>query len=213
MEIRDLNEEIERRTERLRTLHELCVVSSSKKGKLYGLGFNDPEHDLILVNFQRLLACLFRPKPPTGLSTTVIITDIINAARNVVFVSSNSTSEITIFANFTGGGVYDAQYGAELAFGNPATAPTPTRTDYELASLVVRFTPSGTISDEILYRVTVTGSYVWAAGGTVREAGLSEQFFDTSTGAWRKFLMCHDGVSDVPVPVGGTVSVTYSFAL
>jgi hypothetical protein len=209
-EIRDLNREIQERLQTLKPMQELVVVKSFKKGKCYGIGLNDPEKDLVLRNLVRLIGGLFRPRPDADLTTSITLYDNTNTARS-----------LNISINFGGGGSganvfnyssYLAPYGrvgTVLGFGNPATAPTPARTDHELASLVTTITPSSTTIDETNWRVTVTGSYVWTAGGTVRETGLYGNFC-YGNGTWALFLLYHDAVNDVVVPAGGTVSVTYT---
>jgi hypothetical protein len=59
----------------------------------------------------------------------------------------------------------------------------------------------------------ITGSYVWTAGGTVRETGLYGNLC-YGDGAWTLFLLCHDAIDPgVDVPAGGTLSVTYIIQL
>jgi hypothetical protein len=188
-------------------MQELVVVKSFKKGKCYGIGLNDPKKDLILRNLVRLIGGLYRPRPDADLTTSVTLYDTGNVARTVRTMYSSST-EMGTFTHSNIAGAF-ARAGTLLGFGNPASAPTPARTDYELASLVATIVPSGTAVDETNWRVTVTGSYVWTAGGTVRETGMYAYWADT-TPAWRTFLIYHDAVSDVVVPAGGTVSVTYT---
>jgi hypothetical protein len=190
-------------------MQELVVVKSFKKGKCYGIGLNDPEKDLILRNLARLIGGLFRPRPDADITTSITLYDNTNTARslNITLNFAGGISKANVF-NYSS---YSAPYGrvgTVLGFGNPPTAPTPTRTDYELASLVATITPSSTTIDETNWRVTVTGSYVWIAGGTVRETGLYGNFCYGDS-AWALFLLFHDAVSDVVVPEGGTVSVTY----
>jgi hypothetical protein len=196
-EIRDINREIQERLSTLTPMKSLVVVKSCKKRKCYGIGYNK-QGDLILRNFQRMLKDCF--KIYGAVNTTSAVLDLTGATKYISFYTG---SDDTFLAKvYTGGGT-------RLAFGNPATTPTPARTDYELASLVARFNPSLVQSDEVNWRVTITGSYVWTAGGTVRETGLSIAGNDTSKVAL-EFLIYHDAVSDVSVPAGGTVSVTYT---
>ena len=213
-QIRDLNREIEEKLAELQPMRALVVVKSFKKGKCYGIGFNDPEKDLILRNFARMLAALFRPKPPASAALSISLTDITNTARTVkVAYHGTFTTDDGVFnyINSTGNWAF---HGVELAFGNPATPPTPTRTDYELVALVARFPPSSTAVDETNWRVTVTGSYVWTDGGTVRETGMNAYWgVGGVSPLWFRFLLFHDAVSDVSVPPGGTVSVTYTIQL
>lgn len=209
-EIRDLNREIQERLNSLGTLKTLVVVKSFKKGKCYGIGLSDPKKDLIMRNLVRLMGALYRPVPPLNLNQSVTLTDVSNAARTVYTSAGGLDTYVFNTATQGFGPTYFFREGVLLGFGNPASAPTPARTDYELASLVSTIIPSGTTTDETNWRVIVTGSYVWIAGGTVREAGLYGQFYYTSTGTFASFLLYHDPVSDVPVSVSGTVSVTYA---
>jgi hypothetical protein len=180
-------------------MQELAVVKSFKKGKCYGIGLNDPEKDLILKNFVTLMGGLLRPYPAAPVVTNVTLYDNTNTSRSVGAYQST----VTAFFNEYSGGVL-------LGFGNPASPPTPAREDYELAALVARITPSSTTVDTINWRVIVTGSYVWSAGGTVRETGFYGQWRDTG-GTLRIFLLFHDAISPgVDVPAGATVSVTYA---
>jgi len=195
-EIRDINREIGERLTQLQPIKELVMVKSFKKGKCYGIGYNR-DGDLILRNFQRLLAIC-----------TKIFGDGTNSAS--VINLAGATKAIRVYSGGSDTYFYltTSQAGSRLAFGNPVSTPTPARTDYELASLVARFSPSSVVSDETNWRVTVTGSYVWVAGGTVRETGMSLVGND-STAAAVEILIYHDAVTDVVVPAGGTVSVTY----
>jgi len=201
-EIRDLKREMQGRLSNLKPMKELVIVKSFKKGKCYGIGLNDPKKDLIMRNFQRLLAGVLRPKPSSDTYTTVSLTDTGGVTR-----TPSICSDVSVFNRSTNAPL--AVLGTMLGFGNPATAPTPARTDYELASLVSTITPSSTTSDETNWRLVVTGSYVWTAGGTVRETGMYGNFCYASA-TWTLFLLYHDAVSDVVVPAGGTVSVTYT---
>jgi len=203
-QIRDLNREIDERLHSLAPMRELVIVKSTKKGRLYGIGFNSAKDDLILRNLIRVIGGLYRPRPAADLNTSVSLTDITNVARTVRTGWNTTPTMIT----GTAGGD-QTRAGSLLGFGNPAAPPTPARTDYELASKVAEIVPSGTTTDETNWRVAVTGSYVWAAGGTVRETGQYEQWYDEA-GTRRTFLIYHDAVSDVVVPAGGTVSVTYT---
>ena len=197
--IRDLNREIQERLQALRPMQELAVVKSFKKGKCYGIGLNDPGKDLILQNFVTLMGGLLRPYPAAEVVTNVTLYDNTGTSRTV----SAYQSSLTAFFNYYNGGVL-------LGFGNPASPPTPARTDYELAALVTRITPSSTTVDTTNWRVIVTGSYVWTAGGTVRETGLYGKWNDTGSTV-RIFLLFHDAISPgVDVPAGATVSVTYA---
>jgi len=203
LEIRDLNLELQERLCALQPMKSLVVVQAFRGRKCYGIGLNDPKKDLILRNLVRLMGGIYRPKPPSETTTTVSLTDIGNVARTVYIALAGGCP------TFLSGSVTYALSGALLGFGNPATAPTPTRTDYELSSKVAEITPSSTTTDETNWRVIVTGSYVWVSGGTVRETGQYGYYCDTG-GTWRTFLNYYDAVSDVVVPPSGTVSVTYT---
>jgi len=208
-EIRDLNREMQGRLQTLTPMKELVIVKSFKKGKCYGIGLNDPKKDLILRNLIRLMGALYRPQPAADLTTTFTAYDITNTAQSLnTSVPSTTAYLFNCVVDVAGTGY--GREGTLLGFGNPATAPTPARTDTELASLVSTIVPSSTVTDETNWRVTVTGSYVWTAGGTVRETGLYGKFYNGSSTTTIAFLLYHDAVSDVVVPAGGTVSITYT---
>jgi hypothetical protein len=193
-------------------MQELVVVKAFKKGKCYGIGLNDPEKDLILRNLARLLGGILRPKPASDLTTTVALIDNTNASRTLYITNTGTlTTGWHIFIRpYT---VPNSIHGSLLAFGNPASPPTPARTDYELVSKVAEIVPSSTTVDETNWQVIITGSYVWTAGGTVTETGLYG-YFAYSDNAWARFLLFHDAISPgVDVPAGGTVSVTYTIQL
>jgi len=200
LQIRDINREIDERLEALTPLKTLVIIKSTKGRKCYGIGLNDPKRDLILRNFVRLMQSAFKGRG-SGTLITATLVDTGGTSRSVY---GASTAADVLWTAVTA-----AVLGTRLGFGNPASTPTPTRTDYELASLVSMIDPSAVSIDETNWRVIVTGSYVWAAGGTVREAGLYYNGRDTSL-ALQSFLIYHDAVSDVVVPAGGTVSVTYT---
>jgi hypothetical protein len=194
-------------------MQELVVVKSFKKGKCYGIGLNDPEKDLILRNLARLLGGILRPKPASDLTTSVTLIDNTNASRTVNI--ANAGSMTTGWHVFTRCYAYSptSVHGSLLAFGNPATPPTPARTDYELVSKVAEIVPSSTTVDETNWQIIITGSYAWAAGGTVTETGLYG-YFAHGDSAWGRYLLFHDAISPgVNVPAGGTVSVTYTIQL
>lgn len=203
-QIRDLNREIEERLTKLQPMKELAVVKAFKKGRCYGIGSSDPKNDLILRNLVRLIGGLYRPRPAADLNTSVSLTDISNQPRTVR--TGWNVTPVCIVGNSAGD---YTRAGSLLGFGNPASAPTPARTDYEIDSKVAEIVPSSTTTDETNWRVIVTGSYVWVAGGTVRDAGQYGQWYDDG-GTRRTFLIYYDDVADVVVPAGGTVSVTYT---
>jgi hypothetical protein len=194
-------------------MQELVVVKSFKKGKCYGISLNDPQKDLILRNLAQLLAGIFRPRPPADLSTSVTLYDITNTARSVAISRHYSYQTGANVFNYSNYSSPYGRVGTVLGFGNPATAPTPARTDVELVSKVAEIVPSSTTLDETNWRVITTGSYVWTSGGTVRETGLYG-YFCYGDGLWTLFLLFHDAISPgVDVPAGGTVSVTYTIQL
>jgi len=196
-EVRDLNREVEERLSKLRPLQNLVVVKSfDRKNKCYGIGYNKGG-DLILRNFGCLLRTHFKPYS----SPTIYVT-VYNMAGTPKTIRTMSSDSI-IFQYRS----YDVS-GVELGFGNPASTPTPARTDYNIDTPVAWFNPSSSTLDETLWKVIVTGSYVWVAGGTVKCAGLRITGTD-GTGVAVTFLMYYDAVSDVVVPADGTVSVTY----
>jgi len=202
LEIRDLNLEIEGRLAKTSPLKPLAIVRSFMGRKCYGIGLSDPKRDLILRNFGRTLANQWYPSE--SVSPTYTIKSIDGVDRTIRMLGS--TSDVAFYS-----GSYQT-LGSLLGFGNPATAPTPAREDYEIASKVAQINPSSAILDEVNWRITVTGSYVWVAGGTVRCAGQYWDFEDTGN-IHRVFLIFYDAVSDVIVPAGGTVSVTYKTQL
>ena len=211
--IRDLNCEIQERLQALRPMQELVVVKAFKKGKCYGISLNDPEKDLILRNFARLLGGILRPKPASDLTTSVTLIDNTNTSRTLNI--SNAGSMTTGWHVFTRcyGYAPTSVHGSLLAFGNPASPPTPARTDYELVAKVAEIVPSSTTVDETNWQVIITGSYAWADGGTVTETGLYG-YFAYGDSSWARFLLFHDAISPgVSVPAGGTVSVTYTIQL
>ena len=198
-EIRNLNYEVAERLTGLQPLKTMVKIESWKNKKCYGIGLNDPERDLILRNFVRIMQSFFKAYP-------------ISSETIVALIDTSNTSRDCIMSGFTN---YHFDYnttstlGTLLGFGNPASAPTPARTDYELASLVTTINPSSVTIDETNYRIIITGAYVWAAGGTVREAGMYYKG-QAKAGTIYTFLWYHDATADVAVPAGGTVSVTYT---
>ena len=200
LEMRNLNREIEERLHGLRPLQNLVVVRSTKGRKCYGVGLN-VKGDLILRNFLRWTSIHFKPYGIAPPSETVL-----NTAGVSKLITSMTALETC--CEYTPKGTS----GSKLAFGDPATTPTPARDDYSLESLVAWITPSVVQKDEVNWRTIVTGSYVWVAGGTVRETGMAIHVRDTSIDALA-MLIYHDAVSDVTVPADGTVSVTYTTQL
>lgn len=198
-EIRNLNHEVTERASSLQPLKTMVKIESWKNKKCYGIGLNDPDRDLILRNFVRIMQSFFKPYPQAT-DTLVALIDITNTSRDCLMSSYTNQHFDYITTN---------TIGTLLGFGNPASAPTPARTDYELASLVTTINPSSVTIDETNYRIIITGAYVWAAGGTVREAGMYYKGQIKASGIYT-FLWYHDATADVAVPAGGTVSVTYT---
>ena len=204
--IKDLNAEIQDRLKHLRPLESFGIVhafkgrsleEALKRGKVYGIGHST--RDIMTYLCTRLWNSLLAPLTDSGLESFNYL-DTGGASRSLPVYTTSTTNL------FNGGGT-PTSVGTQLGFGNPATTPTPARDDYELASKVAQFDVSARIYNETLLRTTLTGSYVWVAGGTVREIGQYVQW--QYGGSYYMFLMYHDAVSDVVVPPDGTVAVTY----
>ena len=180
------------------SMHETVAVAIlNSKGRIESVGINKPD-DLILDNFGKWIAGMFRPGIPLSI-TTVSLKDDSNTSRDIYTYTN------TAYFNY-------GSSGTVIKVGSGTT--TPERDDYTIE------TPFGT-APESGYIDTNTGSYAnthatfsasTTAGGngTVNETGVYGYWRDSGS-TTRYFMLFHDLLdTGQSFTAGQIINISYS---
>ena len=195
-------------TERLRReinqrIFESVVVSVlDSKGRIRGLGLNEPK-DLILDNFGAWLAGLIRAPVAT-------------AWKSCSMVDNGGIARTVYLYYFLG--VFNAHetrsLGTNIRVGSGATPPA--RSDYAIE------TPFETPPENAVFptgdgsyaagAISFSGSITAGGSGTIREVGFYGHWIDVDQ-ITRDFMLFHDLVSAVGFTAGQAITVAYTINL
>jgi len=189
---------------------ELFIEVRDKEGKLIATRYK--KSDLILDNFRKCLLFGILGKANVEVKdATVSLTDEGGASRSP-WVAYDYAGDAVIRSIALSVLHSSAVTERKIAIGTGTVAPT--RGDYALGTKVGEsvYVTVAEFSDYVTYAASITLTTAY----DITEAGLFRRFRGGSAtgdagGYW--FLMFRDTFSAVPVPAGGTVSVTFKVTI